>query len=110
MKTLTEFSGTMIRMAARAETEARKSLPPELTRIVPPPVVSEGVTAKPNENASAVSSDPGGESPTESAELGLAEQAAGSGDPVLGTSSQPPPERARQGAPPAQLPPEPPPR
>src|SRR5215475_5797582 len=94
MKTLTEFSGTMIRMAARAETEARKSLPPELTRIVPPPVVSEGVTAKPNENASAVSSDPGGESPTESAELGLAEQAAGSGDPVLGTSSEPHQERA----------------
>src|SRR5262249_9099140 len=48
----------------------------------------------PNENASAVSSDPGGESPTESAELGLAEQAAGSGDPVLGTSSEPHQERA----------------
>jgi len=94
MKTLTEFSGTMIRMAARAEAEARKSLPPELTRIAPPPVVSEGVTAKPNENASAVPSDPGGESPTDSASLGLAEQAAGSGDPVVGASSEPEEERA----------------
>src|SRR5512140_2087310 len=33
MKTLTEFSGTMIRMAARAEAEARKNLPPELLRV-----------------------------------------------------------------------------
>src|SRR5882672_6699975 len=63
MKTLTEFSGTMIRMAARAEADARKSLPPELTRIAPPPAVSEGLTAKPNENASAVPADRGGESP-----------------------------------------------
>jgi len=81
MKTLTEFSGTLIRMAARAEAAARKALPPELTRIAPPPAVSEGVTAKPNENASAVLVDPGGDSPTDSASLGLAEQAAGAGDP-----------------------------
>jgi len=88
MKTLTEFSGTMIRMAARAEAEARKSLPPELTRIAPPRAVSEGVTAKPNENASAVLADPGGESPTDAAGLAMAEEAAGS-DPVLGTFSEP---------------------
>ena len=37
MKTLTEFSGTMIRMAAKAEAEARKSLPPEVVRVVRPP-------------------------------------------------------------------------
>ncbi|TMA21814.1 MAG: translation initiation factor 2 [Deltaproteobacteria bacterium] len=59
MKTLTEFSGTLIRMAAKAEAEARKSLPKELTRVAPAPAVSEGVTAKPNENASAVLTDPG---------------------------------------------------
>ena len=92
MKTLTEFSGTMIRMAARAEADARKSLPPELTRIAPPPAVSEGVTAKPNENASAVLSDPGGDSPSDAAGLALAEAAAGS-DPVLGTFSEPHPEK-----------------
>jgi hypothetical protein len=89
MKTLTEFSGTMIRMAARAEAQARKTLPPELTRIAPARAVSEGVTAKPNENASAVLSDPGGESPTDSAATGLAEQAVGA-DPVVGTVSEPP--------------------
>src|SRR6266850_4596385 len=89
MKTLTEFSGTLIRMAARAEAMARKALPPELTRIAPPPVVSEGVTAKPNENASPVLVDPGGDSPTESASLGLAEQAAGVGDSVVGASEEP---------------------
>jgi hypothetical protein len=93
MKTLTEFSGTMLRMAASAEADARKSLPPELTRIAPPPAVSEGVTAKPNENASAVPADPGGESPTDSASLGLAEQAAGAGDPVIGVESEPHVER-----------------
>jgi len=94
MKTLTEFSGTLIRMAARAEAAARKALPPELTRIAPPPVVSEGVTAKPNENASAVLVDPGGDSPTDSASLGLAEQAAGAGDAVVGASEEPHLEKA----------------
>src|SRR2546427_3493663 len=93
MKTLTEFSGTMIRMAWKAEAEARKALPPELTRIAPRPAVSEGVTAKPNENASAVPADPGGDSPTDSAALGLAEQAAGAGDPVVGVESEPHLER-----------------
>lgn len=89
MKTLTEFSGTMIRMAAKAEAEARKSLPAEITRVAPAPAVSEGVTAKPNENASAVLTDAGGDSPTGAAALALAEQAAGGATAVLGTSSEP---------------------
>jgi hypothetical protein len=89
MKTLTEFSGTMIRMAAKAEVEARRSLPPELTRIAPPAAVSAGVTAKPNENASAVLTDAGAESVTGAASLGLAEQAAGPSDAVIGTTSEP---------------------
>jgi translation initiation factor IF-2 len=89
MKTLTEFSGTMIRMAAKAEAQARKNLPPELTRVAPSPVVSGGVTAKPNENASAVLADPGADSATGAAALGLAEQAAGKTDAVVGTESEP---------------------
>jgi translation initiation factor IF-2 len=52
MKTLTEFSGTMIRMAARAEAEARKTIPKELLAVAPAPVPAEGVTAKPDETAS----------------------------------------------------------
>src|SRR5205085_3229909 len=89
MKTLTEFSGTMIRMAAKAAVEARKSLPPELTRVAPPAAVSGGVTAKPNENASAVPTDAGADSATGAAALGLAEQAAGQSDAVVGTTSEP---------------------
>ncbi len=89
MKTLTEFSGTMIRMAAKAEAEARKSLPPEVVRVAPAPAVTEGVTAKPNENASAVLVDSGGDSPTGAAALALAEQAAGGATAVIGTTSEP---------------------
>jgi translation initiation factor IF-2 len=89
MKTLTEFSGTMIRMAAKAEAEARKSLPAEATRVAPAPAVSEGVTAKPNELASAVLDDAGGDSPTGAAALALAEQAAGGGAAVMGSASEP---------------------
>ena len=37
MKTLTEFSGTLIRMAAKAVAEARKSLPEEVTQVAPAP-------------------------------------------------------------------------
>ena len=94
MKTLTEFSGTLIRMAAKAEAEARKSVPPELARVAPARAVSEGVTAKPNENASAVLSDPGADSTTGAAALGLAEQAAGQSDAVIGTASEPHIEKA----------------
>src|SRR4051812_3225230 len=89
MKTLTEFSGTMIRMAAKAEAEARKTLPADVVRVAPAPAVSEGVSAKPNENASAVLADSGGDSPTGAAALALAEQAAGGGTAVIGTESEP---------------------
>src|SRR5689334_10367808 len=89
MKTLTEFSGTMIRMAARAEAEARKNLPPELTRVAPAKAVSEGVSAKPNENASAVAADSGADSASGAAAAALAEQAAGGATAVSGTSSEP---------------------
>ena len=47
-RTLTEFAGTQIRMAAKAEAEARKALPPELKAVVPASVpVEAAVTAQP---------------------------------------------------------------
>src|SRR5205807_2063122 len=82
-------NGTLIRMAAKAEAEARKSLPKELTRVAPAPAISEGLTAKPNENTSAVLTDPGADSTTGAAALGLAEQAAGQSDAVIGTADEP---------------------
>jgi hypothetical protein len=69
MKTLTEFSGTLIRMAARAEAEARKSLPQELLTVAPARVPTEGVTAKPDETADAPAAAVANtEAPSESAE------------------------------------------
>ena len=91
MKTLTEFSGTLIRMAARAEAEARKAIPKELLRVAPAPAPAEGVTAKPNENASAVPDATPADSPTDAADLALAQQAAGGETAVAGT----PPEEVR---------------
>src|ERR1700686_2026982 len=47
-RTLTEFSGTLIRMAAKAEAEARKSLPKELTQVQAGPLPAETeMTAQP---------------------------------------------------------------
>ena len=52
IRTLTEFSGTLIRMAAKAEAEARKALPPELTAVAPAPAPKEPeVTAQPTTHA-----------------------------------------------------------
>src|ERR1700737_4457922 len=47
-RTLTELSGPLIRMAAKAEAEARRALPKELTQVkaAPPPSEPE-VTAQP---------------------------------------------------------------
>jgi len=81
MKTLTEFSGTMIRMAAKAEAEARKKIPKEVLAVKAAPGPAEGVTAKPNENAdaSALLAE-GPDSVTDAADQALAEQAAGGSD------------------------------
>jgi hypothetical protein len=47
-RTLTEFSGTLIRIAAKAEAEARKSLPKELTQVQAAPAPAETeITAQP---------------------------------------------------------------
>src|SRR3954469_18478939 len=85
MKTLTEFSGTMIRMAARAEAEARKNLPKELLAVAPAKVPSEGVTAKPDETADAPAAVAGGaDSPTDAADQALAAQAESGAPAVAG--------------------------
>jgi hypothetical protein len=85
MKTLTEFSGTMIRMAARAETEARKNLPKELLTVAPALVPTEGVTAKPDETADAAAIVAGGaDSPSDAADQALAAQATSGAPAVAG--------------------------
>lgn len=80
MKTLTEFSGTMIRMAARAEAEARKTIPKELLRVAPAVAPAEGVTAKPDETANAAAANGSADSASDAADQALAEQAAGGTD------------------------------
>ena len=80
MKTLTEFSGTMIRMAARAETEARKAIPKELLKVAPAQKPAEGVTAKPDETANAPAPVAAADSATDAADQALAQQAAGGSD------------------------------
>jgi translation initiation factor IF-2 len=84
MKTLTEFSGTMIRMAARAETEARKNLPKELLTVAPAKVPAEGVTAKPDETAGAPAGEATADSPSDAADQALAAQGASGAPAVAG--------------------------
>ena len=84
MKTLTEFSGTMIRMAARAEADARKGIPQEVLSVNPGRTPSEGVTAKPAENADVPEqAADDADSVTDAADLALAQQ-AGTGSDVIG--------------------------
>ncbi len=80
MKTLTEFSGTMIRMASKAEAEARKSIPKELLRVAPAVAPKEGVTAKPHETANAAAPVNTADSVSDAADQALAQQAAGGCD------------------------------
>ncbi len=80
MKTLTEFSGTLIRMAARAVAEARKLLPKDsFVSAVPAP--EGGVTAQPSETATPAAPVGGADSPTDATDQALA-NAEGSGGPV----------------------------
>jgi hypothetical protein len=76
MRTLTEFSGTLIRMAANAAQQARKSLPKEAFALrVPAPPVAETETAHPHDNASKAAPDTGVDSPTDAADERLAADA-----------------------------------
>src|SRR5437868_11312026 len=82
MKTLTEFSGTLVRMAARAAAEARRSLPKDAFTVrVKSPPEPEAPTAQPNDNRSEVPLDPGADSPTDAADVELAADAV-SGEPA----------------------------
>ena len=78
MKTLTEFSGTLIRMAAKAAAEARKSLPKDAF-ISAAPVPQEGVTAQPSETPGLPVD--GADSTSDLTDQALA-NAAGSGGPT----------------------------
>jgi hypothetical protein len=76
MRTLTEFSGTLIRMAANAVAQARKSLPKDAFALrVPPPPAEEVETAHPHDNASKAAPDTGVDSPTDAADERLAADA-----------------------------------
>ena len=86
MKTLTEFSGTMIRMAAKAEAEARKAIPKELLRVAPAVAPQEGVTAKPDETANAAAPVNTADSATDAADQALAQPAAGGATDVSGAA------------------------
>ena len=90
MKTLTEFSGTMIRMAAKAEGEARKTIPKELLRVAPAVAPKDGVTAKPDETANAAAPVNTADSVTDAADQALAQQAAGGGSDVSGAAGDHP--------------------
>ncbi len=71
IRTLTEFSGTLIRMAAKAETEAKKALPKELTQVAPAPVPAEAeVTAQPTPHAHGAGDQPRAEPEVEAVEGG----------------------------------------
>src|SRR5512140_413259 len=93
MKTLTEFSGTMIRMAAKAEAEARKTIPKELLRVAPAQAAVETVTAKPSETASAAPGTGSADSPSDAADQALAQQAASGAPAVAGAEAEPRAER-----------------
>src|SRR3954466_5513648 len=94
MRTLTEFSGTLIRMAASAASQARKSLPKEaFTLRVPAPPVEEVETARPHDNASQAAPDTGVDSATDAADERLAADAVSH----IPASAEPPPEAFKPG-------------
>jgi hypothetical protein len=76
MKTLTEFSGTLIRMAAKAVAEARKSLPKQAFSFrVPPPLPEEHPTVEKHDNANEAPPEGGLDSATDAADDELAKDA-----------------------------------
>jgi translation initiation factor IF-2 len=94
MRTLTEFSGTLIRMAASAASQARKSLPKDaFTLRVPAPPAEEPETAHPHDNASKAAPDTGVDSPTDAADERLAADAVSH----IPASAEPPPEAFKPG-------------
>jgi len=94
MRTLTEFSGTLIRMAATAVSQARKSLPQGAFSLrVPAPPVEEVETAHPHDNASKAAPDTGVDSATDAADERLAADAVSH----IPASAEPPPPSFKPG-------------
>jgi translation initiation factor IF-2 len=94
MRTLTEFSGTIIRMAASAVAQARKSLPKDAFSLrVPAPPVEQAETAHPHDNASKAAPDTGVDSATDAADERLAADAVSH----VPASAEPPPPPFKPG-------------
>lgn len=91
MKTLTELSGSLVRTAAAAVAEARRSLPREETPVTPAVVVTPPPAAEPAPEAAP---EPGAEAAAEAA----AEPGA---DAASQAAPEPAPEPAPEVAPPA---------
>src|SRR5438309_5656332 len=76
MKTLTEFSGTLVRMAAKAVAEARKKLPKEAFALrVPPPEPDTKPDVEPHDNHNEPAPEEGIDSATDAADEELAKDA-----------------------------------
>src|SRR3954470_13705040 len=76
MKTLTEFSGTLVRMAAKAVAEARKKLPKEAFALrVPPPEPDTKPDVEPHDNHNEAAPEEGIDSPSDAADEELAKDA-----------------------------------
>jgi len=94
MKTLTEFSGTLVRMAAKAIADARKQLPKEAfaTRI-PPPEPQTRPDVEPHDNKNEAPPEAGLDSPTDAADAELAKDAVSH----VPASAEPKPHEFRPG-------------
>jgi hypothetical protein len=76
MKTLTEFSGTLVRMAAKAVADARKLLPKEAFAVRPtPPVPEPQPDVEPHDNQNQAPPEGGLDSATDAADDELAKEA-----------------------------------
>ena len=94
MKTLTEFSGTLIRMAAKAVAEARKQLPKDALRMrVPPPSPETHADVEPHDNKNEALPEEGLDSATDAADDELAKDAVSH----IPASAQPKPHEFRPG-------------
>ena len=94
MKTLTEFSGTLIRMAAKAVAEARKQLPKDALRMrVPQPSPETHADVEPHDNKNEALPEEGLDSATDAADDELAKDAVSH----IPASAQPKPHEFRPG-------------
>jgi len=94
MKTLTEFSGTLVRMAAKAVAEARKQLPKDAFPMrVPPPAPTPHPDVEPHDNKNEAPPEEGLDSATDAADDELAKDAVSH----VPASAQPKPHEFRPG-------------